>query len=60
MLILDPFKGIHKVQAKGTDFAARRAACSYKVSFGLSLADMDGQTCDKPSILSTMQQTTQD
>lgn len=32
MLILDPFKGIHKVQAKGTDFAARRAACSYKVS----------------------------
>ncbi|PKK42502.1 hypothetical protein CI102_12170 [Trichoderma harzianum] len=50
MLILDPFKGIHKVQAKGTRGPSR---CTDKVSFGLSLADMDGQTCDEPSILST-------
>ncbi|KAL6813211.1 hypothetical protein GGI42DRAFT_313864 [Trichoderma sp. SZMC 28013] len=50
MLILDPFQGIHKVQAKGTRGPSR---CTDKVSFGLSLADIHGQTCDKPSILST-------
>ncbi|KAL6820907.1 hypothetical protein J3E69DRAFT_357270 [Trichoderma sp. SZMC 28015] len=47
MLILDPFKGIHKVQAKGTRGPSR---CTDKVSFGLSLADMDGQTSNYPRL----------